>query len=132
MPLRLTLKSQERVIIGGAVVKNGDSRTELHVENKVPILRETDILSPKLVKTPCEQIYLAVQLMYVDGDNIEQHRRLYNNLVDDVLIAAPSTTPLVGAMHSEVIAGRHYQALKSAKALMEYEKELLYCGTEST
>jgi len=53
MPLRLTLKSQERVIIGGAVVKNGDSRTELHVENKVPILRETDILSPKLVKTPC-------------------------------------------------------------------------------
>ena len=131
MPLKLTLKSQERIIIGGAVVKNGDSRTELHIENTVPILREADILSPTAVNTPCEQIYLAVQLMYVDGDNHEQHRRQYDKLVDDVLHAAPSTKPMVGAMNDEISAGRHYQALKSAKSLLEYEKELLYRGTES-
>jgi flagellar protein FlbT len=131
MPLRLTLKSQERVIIGGAVVKNGDSRTELLIENTVPILREADILSPSAVKTPCEQIYLAVQLMYVDEDNIEQHRRLYDDLVGDVLEAAPSTQPWLGAMNDEVVAGRHYQALKSAKELLKYEEELMRRGTKS-
>jgi flagellar protein FlbT len=131
MPLRLTLKSQERVIIGGAVVRNGGSRTELHVENKVPILREADILSPSDVKTPCQQIYLAVQLMYVDDDNMEQHRRLYDDLVEDVLRAAPSTGPLVGAVNDEVVAGRHYQALKNARGLLKYEEELLRRGTQS-
>jgi len=131
MPLKLTLKSNEKIIIGGAVVRNGDSRTELHIENKVPVLREADILRPTAVKTPCEQIYLAVQLMYVDGDKHEQHRRQYDTLVGDVLSAAPSTEPLVGVMTEEVTAGRHYQALKSAKALLEYEKGLLYRGTES-
>ena len=132
MPLKLTLKSQERIIIGGAVVTNGDSRTELHIENKVPVLREADILRPTAVKTPCERIYLAVQLLYVDGDNQEQHRRQFDELVDDVLTAAPSTEQLIGAMTDEVNAGRHYQALKSAKALLEYEKGLLNRGTEST
>jgi flagellar protein FlbT len=131
MPLKLTLKSNERVIIGGAVVKNGDSRTELQIENKVPILREADILSPSAVKTPCEQIYLAVQLMYVDDDNIEQHRRLYDNLVGDVLEAAPSTEPWLSAMNDEVVAGRHYQALKSARELLKYEEELMRRGTKS-
>ena len=132
MPLRLTLKPQERVIIGGAVVRNGDSRIELHIENKVPILREADILSPNAVETPCERIYLAVQLMYVDPENIEQHRQLYDTLVDDVLEAAPSTKPMIEAVNGQVIAGRHYQALKSAKALLDYEEELLSRGTEST
>jgi flagellar protein FlbT len=129
MPLKLTLKSNERLIIGGAVVKNGDSRAELHIENKVPILRDADILSPAAVNTPCERIYLAVQLMYVDSDNVEQHRRHYDKLVQEVLRAAPSTWPLVGAINDQVTAGNHYRALKSAKVLLHYEKELLDRGT---
>ena len=131
MPLKLTLKSNEKIIIGGAVVRNGNSRAELHIENKVPILREADILRPTAVTTPCERIYMAVQLMYLDGDNQEQHRQHYDRLADDVIEAAPSTTPLIGAVTDEVTAGRYYQALKSAKALLEYERELLYSGTES-
>ena len=83
MPLRLSLKPQERVIIGGAVVRNGDSRTEIFVENQIPILREADILSPSAVKTPCERVYLAVQLMYVDQEHETPHRRFYEELVSD-------------------------------------------------
>lgn len=131
MPLRLTLKPNERVIIGGAVARNGDSRIELYIENEVPILREADILGPDAVETPCERIYLAVQLMYVDQDNIEQHRRHYETLVTDVLEAAPSTRPMIATIHSQVNAGRYYQALKSANALRDYERELLARGTAS-
>ncbi len=125
MPLRLTLKPRERVIIGGAVVKNGDSRIELFIENQVPILREADILSPSAVNTPCERVYLAVQLMYVDQDHETQHRQSYEELVHDVLEAAPSSKHFIGEMDGQVKAGRYYQALKSAQALREYEKELL-------
>ena len=40
MALRLKLKPGERVIVGGAVVRNGSSRAELFVENDTPVLRE--------------------------------------------------------------------------------------------
>jgi len=46
MALRITLKPQEKMILGGAVITNGNSfRCNLIIENKVPILREKDILS---------------------------------------------------------------------------------------
>jgi flagellar protein FlbT len=131
MPLRLSLKPQERVIIGGAVVKNGDSRTEIFVENQVPILREPDILSPNAVTTPCERIYLAVQLMYVDQDNETQHRRFYEELARDVVEAAPSTKRFLNEVDGHVGKGEYYQALKSIKALLNYEQELLSRGTQS-
>jgi flagellar protein FlbT len=131
MSLRLTLKPRERVIIGGAVVRNGDSRIELYIENEVPILREADILSPRAVETPCERIYLAVQLMYVDPDKVEQHRQFYEAHTNDVLEAAPSTRPMIETIDGQITAGRFYQALKSAKALLQYEQELMSRGTES-
>ena len=112
MPLRLTLKPRERVIISGAVVKNGDSRIELFIENQVPILREADILSPNAVNTPCERVYLAVQLMYVDQDRETQHRQSYEALVRDVLEAAPSTKQLVQEMEGAIQDSLWTQAVK--------------------
>ena len=66
MPLTLQLKPHERVILGGAVVCNGRSRARLVIENEVPVLRESDILSPRLVRTPCQRIDMALQLLYLD------------------------------------------------------------------
>ncbi len=66
MPLKISLKAGERVIIGGAVITNGKLKTELFVENKVPVLRQKDILSIKEADTPCRRIYFVIQLMYMD------------------------------------------------------------------
>lgn len=124
MSLRLKLKPHERVIIGGAVIRNGASRIELHVENQVPLLRESDILSPSAAKTPCQQVYLALQLMYVDPERVDEHEATYKALVRDVVVAAPSSARLIERINEQVAAGKHYQAIKSAKALLEYEREL--------
>ncbi len=128
MALRLTLKPHERVIIGGAVVRNGASRVELYLENEVPLLREGDILSPRAADTPCRRIYLALQLMYVDPERMADHRRTYHELAADVLAAAPSSRQLLDLIDNHVSVGRYYQAIKSAKALVKYEKELLGHG----
>src|SRR5439155_12790288 len=95
MALRLSLKPHERVIIGGAALRNGGTRTELLIENEVPVLRESDILSPSMVRTPCERIYLVLQLMYVDPERSEQHIDRYRSLVADVAATAPSCRPLL-------------------------------------
>ena len=74
MSLRLSLKPHEKIILGGAVLRNGSNRAEIFIENEVPVMRESDILSPHAVRTPCERIYLALQLLYVDPARAEEHR----------------------------------------------------------
>lgn len=125
MPLRLKLKPQERAIIGGAAIQNGGARTEIFIENEVPVLREQDILSPSAVHTPCERIYLALQLMYVDPARSAEHGALFRSMVEDVAGAAPSCQVLLEQIAQCVRENRLYQALKHAKTLLAYEQELL-------
>ena len=103
MPLKITLKPRERLILGGAVVRNGDTGSRLTVENEVPILRGHDILSQREANTPCRRIYFVVQLMYVDERNLEEHIKLYWTLVQDVVAAAPSTGRYTGEI-SKLVA----------------------------
>jgi flagellar protein FlbT len=125
MPLKVSLKPRERLILGGAVVRNGETAAHLVVENEVPILRERDILSEPHADSPCRRIYFAVQLMYVDERNLAEHQRLYWLLVDDLLAAAPSAVKFTGTISALVVDKKYYQALKSARKLIDYEQELL-------
>jgi flagellar protein FlbT len=57
MALKLSLKPGEKMIIGGAVVKNGDAKAELFIENQVPLLREKDIMGEKTpIRSPKRSI----------------------------------------------------------------------------
>ena len=125
MALRLTLKPHERVIVGGAVIRNGDSRSALLIENEVPVLREPDILSPSAVRTPCERIYMALQLMYVDEERITEHQATYIELAAEALHAAPSLAPVLRTIEEQIMVGRIYHALKSARELLHRERELV-------
>lgn len=125
MALKITLKPHERLIVGGAVVTNGNARSDLLIENNVPILREKDILSEKNADSPCKRIYFVIQLMYVDEKNLAEHHTLYWKLVQDVIKAAPSMTPFTDQISEHILSNNYYQALKKAKKLIEYEQEVI-------
>jgi flagellar protein FlbT len=123
MALKITLKPGERIIISGAVITNGKTTAQLLVENQVPILRQKDILGENEATTPCRRIYFIIQLMYIDPGNLAAHHHTYWSLVKDVLKAAPSTLALIDRISEHILNNRHYQALKLAKKLVEYEEE---------
>ena len=125
MALRLRLKAGERVIVGGAILRNGSKGTELVVENETPVLRQNDVLRLDAVRTPCERIYLTIQLMYLDDSAPGLYAEAYRELTDEVLAAAPSCTELVHAIDEQVLAGRMFQALRTARRLIEHERELI-------
>ena len=126
MALKITLKPGERMILGGAVVTNGSSGScDLIVENKVPILRQKDILTEDRADSPCRSIYLAVQLMYIDEPNLSTYHKLYWDLVREVIKAAPSTVGLIDAISEHILGRRYYQALKLTKRLIDYEQEVI-------
>ena len=59
----------ERIIIGSCVVTNTDQRARVLIEgDKIPNLREKDIMTPAIADTPAKLVYLAVQLMYISPD----------------------------------------------------------------
>ena len=125
MPLKISLKPHEKIFIGGAVVVNGDGSTELSILNDVPLLREKDVMTEEEANSPCRQILLCVQLMYMDPLNLATYQRSYSRLQEEVLQAAPSTLRFLTEINGDLACGRYYQALKSARMLVDYEKELL-------
>lgn len=124
MGLKVELKPGERVILGECLVTNGDQRTRLLIEGQSPILREKDIMLPAQADTPAKRIYLAVQLMYTSRDP-RNHHEAYFTLMRELVQAAPSSWTHMSAINNHIMAGEMYKALKSAKALIAYEKELL-------
>jgi flagellar protein FlbT len=125
MALKVELKPHERIIIGSCVITNTDQRARLLIDGeKIPILREKDIMTPAAADTPAKLIYLAVQLMYI-SPNPEVNHGTYFNLVRDIVTAAPSTWPVIEGINTSILSGDLYQALKEARKLVAYEKELL-------
>lgn len=131
MSLRITLKPGEKIFIGGAVVQNGDSPAELSILNDTALLREKDILAEEQADSACKQIYLCVQLMYIDVANITKYQQTYRRLLKEVVSMAPSTANYLAAINTDLACGRYYQALKEARRLVEYEQELIEHARQS-
>ena len=125
MALKVELKPHERIIIGSCVITNTDQRARLLIDgDNIPILREKDILTPETADTPAKLIYLAVQLMYISPDAQASHGT-YFNLIRDLVTAVPSAWPLIEGINNQILSGDLYQALKEARKLVAYEKQLL-------
>jgi len=124
MALKVELKPGERIIIGESVITNDNQRTRLYIEGNAPILREKDILTPETADTPAKRVYLAVQLMYLSQD-IHKIRDDYFALVNDIIQAAPSTLPYLTMISNHILNNALYKALKEARKLIAYEKELI-------
>src|SRR6202142_1936743 len=130
MGLKVELKPGERFILGDWLITKADQRTRMHIEAQAPILREKDIMTPEQADTPAKRIYLAVQLMYTSRDP-RLHHDTFFALMRDLVQAAPNSWPQMQDISNHIMAGQMYKALKSAKTLIAYEKELLDHATRA-
>ena len=125
MALKVELKPHERIIIGACVVTNTDQRARLLIDgDRIPILREKDILTPETADTPAKLVYLAVQLMYLSPDPMAHHPT-YFSLVRDILTAMPSAWPFIEGINNYILNGDLYHALKESKKLIGHEEQIL-------
>ena len=76
MPLKLTLKPDEKVLIGTAVLTNAGPKAEIIIQNTVPVLREKDIISEENADTVVKKIYFVILSMYVDSKNEQKFHNL--------------------------------------------------------
>ena len=126
MALKITLKPNEKMIVGGAVLTNGNSKnSDLIIENNVPVLRQKDILCEADATSHCRQIYFVIQLMYIESDDLTDHQHIYWKLVRELIDAVPRLTGHLDDINEQILIGNYYRALKLARQLITYEQEVL-------
>ena len=126
MPLKIALKPNEKLYIGGAVISNGEHYSEFTVLNTTSILREKDILTEEMATSPCRRIYLTIQLMYMnENEDLTEHHKNYWTQVYDVMEAAPSFRELLMELSELVLVENYYKALKVANKLIDRETEVI-------
>ena len=127
MPLKLTLKPDEKVLIGTAVLTNAGQKCEIIIQNTVPVLREKDIISAENADTIVKQIYHVILNMYVEPKSEPKYHEVYFKLVKELFNVIPDQVVIAMIMEvsQKILEGNHYQALKKCKKLLNFEAELL-------
>lgn len=125
MALKLSLKPDEKLVINGAVVANGDRRATLIVHNKASILREKDIMQEEEVSTPARRIYFPVMLMYMDHANSDKYYDEFVLRMTEFMsaLSTPYAIELCVTISREVMDKNFYKALINCKKLIKFETE---------
>ncbi|GAB5459219.1 MAG: flagellar biosynthesis repressor FlbT [Henriciella sp.] len=121
MPLKLSLKPGEAVVVNGAVLRNGDRRGTVLLENHARVLREKDVLQPESVNTAGERAYFAIMQLYLMGE----HDGVVYDQVASALAGALSSAETdeqseqILDISRACAAGETYQALSLCRKYMK-------------
>lgn len=125
MPLVIDLKPGEKVIINGAVLENAGSGAKLRLLNDVSILRQKEIMTENDAVTPASRVFFCLQCAYLFPNERDSHLRQFDVFLNDYLAACPSAHPLAEEIRRDLLAERHYRALKGARKLLKHEAQIL-------
>lgn len=123
MPLKITLRPFERLIINGASIRNGGRNADFLVESHCRFLRESEILYESEADTPCKKLCFTLQVILLSEDPRAAQELLTQQALE-LLAAAPSMAPYLLGIQTAVDEGQTYRAIKIGKQLMAYERSL--------
>ena len=121
MPLKLSLKPKEAVVVNGAVLRNGDRRGTILLQNHARVLRQKDVLQPEATESPVEHLYFAVMQMYLTGQTEGQ---LYDQTVTAIAAAMEDAEDdaqrdMLIQISTASAAAQTYQALSLCRKLLK-------------
>ncbi len=130
MPLKINVKSGEKFIVNGAVMVAGGKGAALILQNEATILLGKDIMQEEEATTPARRIYFSILVMYLDQDNAQSYRDTFMTYIEDFMEATTIAEVRRTLLHivEDVNSKVYYRALRTCKALMKYEDELLKIG----
>lgn len=126
--LVIKLAPNERVLINGAVIENGDRRSKLSIKTpNAHVLRLKDAIHPDMVKTPVSRAcYVAQLILSGDADPEEGRQQLIRGIEQLSQVFDDRDSRIILASASEAaIAGNAYQALRRLKELLPREARLM-------
>ncbi len=88
MSLKFRIPAGEKIIVNGAVITNTSNKAmHFSLENDASIMRERDIILPNQISTPLENVYLQVQMMYIEPENHAEHYKSFQEAAQMAFLA---------------------------------------------
>lgn len=115
MALKISLKPNEKIVVNGAVIANGDRPTRLHFLNKARFLREKDIMQEEEITREEDYLYFLIQLLYVDVDNQQQYLEQIDFLAAKLAENHPDKAKELGRIAAMAESGKIFEALKESR-----------------
>ncbi len=131
--LVLKLGPNERVLINGAVIENGNRRSRLNIKTPgANILRLRDAIHPAQARTPVRRLCYIAQLILSGDKTLSDARDELMAGIDqlvDVLKDSDSRIALADAK-AAIQQGQAYYIMKSLRKLLPLEERLLGVAAE--
>jgi len=126
MPLKLTLKANERIVVNGCVIRNSNRRHVLTIESQADVVRGPDLLDDSATATPVGRAYFLVQTALTHPDTREKVVPMIQaDLATLITVMGSATQSHVFQAANYVSIGDFYKALRSLKPVLKREAELL-------
>ncbi|MBW4961647.1 flagellar biosynthesis repressor FlbT [Sulfitobacter sp. CW3] len=124
--LKLTLKPRERVVVNGCVIRNGDRRQALTVENRADIVRESDLLKPEAQSTPVSKVYFLLQTALIRPETRDQVlTMIQQGLAELACCFGPEMRSRIMEAANYVSMSDYYKAMSELRGVLKYEAELM-------
>lgn len=130
MPLKLSLKPNEKIVVNGAVLQNGDRRSNVLLKNKASVLREKDIMQIEEAKTPAKRVYFPVMMMYIEQTSQSPYYDEFVLRLSEVMGAVqnPEILQECIAISRDILVNDYYRALGRCRKLIQYEEQVGNAG----
>jgi flagellar biosynthesis repressor protein FlbT len=125
--LVLKLAPNERVLINGAVIENGDRRTKIAIKTpNVNVLRLRDAIHPDSARTPVSRAcYIAQLILSGDADPAEGRKQLLLAIEQlSQVFEDRDSRILIADATQAVVDSNPYQAMRKLRDLLPREARL--------
>lgn len=124
MPLRISLKARERLVINGAVIRNGGRVADLLIETACQFIRESEIIRESEADTPAKKLCVTLQVIHLADDPTDAKALLMAQSAE-VLQIMPSAAPFLLEIQDWLAGGHTYPALRSGRHLVYHERNMM-------
>lgn len=131
MPLRITLKPNERLIINGALIRNLDRSSAFIIETQCKFLREGEIIHESDADTPCKKLAVTLQVIHLSEDQTDTESLFYLQAIE-IMKELPDVAKFISAIQTALSEKNTYKAIKIGKDLINHERELEQKGFRYT
>ncbi|MCU4654326.1 flagellar biosynthesis repressor FlbT [Roseibacterium sp. SDUM158016] len=127
MPLKLTLKPDECVVINGCVIRNSNRRHVLTIESQhADVIRGKDLLGQDEVATPVSRVYYLIQTALIKAELREKLvPEIQSQLAVLATVFGPGHVRHVFEAANCVSQMDYYRALSELRPLLAREQVLL-------
>lgn len=124
MPLKVTLKPNEKIVINQSVIENGPVKAELVVLSKATILRDKEILTDADATSFGKTLYFLVQMMYLFPETEADRLPVLKKMLKPTLSKPQNEMKdLLEEIKRLIDERAYYKALRICKKVIQVEED---------